>query len=63
MIIAIAFVPIPKIDEAFSALMDAFPDEFRDELQNIADWLEDYYLGRLQRSGHRRSPLFPPAIW
>lgn len=63
MIIAVAFVPIDEIDEAFSELVDAFPDEFQTELQSVADWLEDNYLGRLQRGGRRRVPLFKPEIW
>ena len=29
------------------------------ELQPVLDWLEDNYVGRLNRNGRRRTPIFP----
>lgn len=63
MIIALAFVPLSNLDSAFDLLVNAFPDDLQTELQVVADWLEDNYLGRLMRNNRRRRPLFPPEIW
>ena len=32
------------------------------ELQPVVDWLEDNYIGRLNRNGSRRRPIFPVAM-
>lgn len=62
MIVALAFVPIPDLNDAFVSLVGSFPEELETELLSVADWFEDNYLGR-ERKGHRRSPLFPSSIW
>jgi len=33
------------------------------ELQPVVDWLEDNYIGRLNRNGSRRRPIFPVVMW
>ena len=59
MLLAIAFVPIDRINEYFDLLLE----ELSDEHTILAEWF-DNYLGRLTRRGTtRQHPLFPPAIW
>ena len=60
MIIALAFVPPDHITAAIMELADDLPQE----LLELLDWLEDNYVGRMNRRGNgRRSPLFPLHIW
>lgn len=59
MVIAIAFVPIGEIDNALQELSQLLPVE----LIPILNWLEDNYVGRLNRNQTRRRPLFSPHIW
>jgi len=60
MIVALAFVPIDNLDDAF----DALSNQLANELTPILNWLEDNYIGRPGRNNRRRRPaLFPPEIW
>ena len=60
MIIAIAFVPLNKIDE----YLDAVATELPQELGDLLNWFEDTYVGRRNRRGNgRRTPLLLPEIW
>jgi hypothetical protein len=59
-IIALAFVPIPNLDEVLDALAEHLPDT----IIPLLDWFEDNYVGRPNRRRNgRRDPLFPPNIW
>lgn len=62
MIVALAFVPIPNLDDAFEALNSNLPGEYQEQLQFVMDWFEDFYLGRMGRRQRRRA-RFPPEIW
>lgn len=62
MIVAIAFVPVSAIDTALDALNDP-RNGLAPELQPIVDWLEDNYIGRANRHGTRRAPIFPIRMW
>ena len=33
------------------------------QLQPVVDWLEDNYIGRLNRNGTRRTAIFPVRMW
>ena len=55
MISAIAFVPPAGVVAAFETLSDELPDG----LNPILDYFEDNYIGRPDRRGVRREPLFP----
>ena len=60
LIIAIAFVPLNKIDE----YLDAVATELPQELGDLLNWFESTYVGRRNgRRNGRRTPLFLPEIW
>ncbi|XP_068204653.1 uncharacterized protein [Palaemon carinicauda] len=60
MILALAFVPVNHID----SYIDVLADELSPEHVPILNWLEDNYIGRLNRRGNsRRAPLFPLEMW
>jgi hypothetical protein len=62
MIVAVTFVPVGAIDRAIDTLND--PKNGLDaELQPVVDWLEDNYVGRLNKNGRRRTPVFPVRMW
>lgn len=63
MIIALAFVPISSLNDSFDSLVAEFPEELQDQLQDVTDWFEDYYLGRMQRNNRRRRAMFPANLW
>lgn len=61
---ALAFVPVDQLDEAFEQLVQNMPEETREQLESVLDSLEDNYIGRPLRHGRgRRTPKYPPAIW
>ena len=57
-IIAIAIVPLNKIDE----YLDAVATELPQELGDLLNWFKDAYVGRRNRRGNGRTPLFLPEI-
>jgi len=60
MIISLAFVKIEDLDFAVDLLAQN-PDE---ELNNLLEWFEDNYIGRINRNGRgKRNARFPPQIW
>ena len=60
MILALAFVPVEHID----SYIDVLSDELSPEHMPVLNWLEDNYIGRLNRGGNcRRAPLFPMEMW
>jgi len=63
MLISLAFVPTPQISAAFIELQENMPEQLREELTDVFDWFEDYYVGRLNGNGTRRPCLFNSAIW
>jgi hypothetical protein len=62
MVVAVAFVPVNSIDAALDALNDV-QTGLDPALQSVIDWLEDNYVGRLNRNGRRRNPIFPIQMW
>ncbi|BFZ03225.1 hypothetical protein BsWGS_06264 [Bradybaena similaris] len=58
MLIALSFVPLEDVGAAFDELNKSRPDN----LENVYNYWEDNYIGRLRRHC-RASPLFPIAMW
>ncbi|XP_052124774.1 uncharacterized protein LOC127749675 [Frankliniella occidentalis] len=65
-LIAIAFVPVDDVEDAFDALQEVSDPALRPVFQHV----EDHYVrGRLQarrrggRVRQRGRPMFPPALW
>ncbi|KAB0797083.1 hypothetical protein PPYR_08077 [Photinus pyralis] len=56
-IVALAFVPIDNLDDAFEELSESTPVE----LEPILHWFA--YIGRPNRRGNRRESTFPPELW
>lgn len=63
MIPAMAFLPPNRIEDALRDLRHELPDD----LQQILDWFEDHYMGRLQHRPDgtfaRRDATFPVTMW
>ena len=57
-ILALAFLPVDDVPDAF----DELTENFTDELQPICNYFEDVYIGRHARRS-RRQPCFPPSMW
>ena len=62
MVVALKFVPLHSLDAAFNVITDA-QTGLDPALQPVLDWLEDNYVGRLNRNGTRRNPIFPMRMW
>ena len=58
MLAALAFVPTNHVADTFEILQQQVPPE----LEPIADYVEDTYIGRPQRRG-QRPPRFPIDFW
>ena len=58
MIASLAFYPQDKVEEAFDTLAEFLPEEAND----IIDYFEDNYIGRITRR-FRRTPRFDVNIW
>lgn len=69
MILALAFVPIPDIEKAFTIVTscDIFVEneeyEHNAAIQTFLNYVETTYIGRFDRAGKRRSGLFPKELW
>lgn len=69
MLIALAFVPEESIVEAFDELVttDFYSEDssspHKDAIQLLLGYYQTTYVYRLDRTGNRKDPLFPPRIW
>ena len=59
MLAALAFVPLPDVIDAFKSVADESPHD----AQEVIDYFEDTYIGRLRPSGHSRALFFDLALW
>ncbi|KAE9534905.1 hypothetical protein AGLY_008197 [Aphis glycines] len=57
-IIALAFVPISDLDDALEILSESLPEELID----LLDWFEDFYIGRKNRSREDRTNNHAEAV-
>lgn len=63
-LMALAFVPIPDVEEKFDELMSqSFFVENEELLFPLTDYFEDTWIGRPNRRRTRRPPTFSLALW
>lgn len=63
-LVALAFTPEQDVEEAYKLLIkSSFYEENEAVLTPILNYFEDTWLGRLDRRGRRRAPLFRPDLW
>eukprot|EP00102_Acyrthosiphon_pisum_P017587 XP_008189050.1 PREDICTED: uncharacterized protein LOC103311248 [Acyrthosiphon pisum] len=63
-LMALAFVPIPDVEEKFDELMSQrFFVENEELLFPLTDYFEDTWIGRPNRRRTRRPPTFSLALW
>ena len=61
---ALAFIPPTDVVAAFEEIEDEIEGMDEEiELRQLLDYFEDTYIGRRDRRGRRRSPLFPLETW
>jgi len=59
-IIALAFILISDLDDVLDILSESLPEELID----LLDWFEDFYIGWKNRNREGRQPArFSPAMW
>ena len=63
MIMALAFIPLVDINRAFDDLSTEIRTNFNNNLDDLLDYFEDTYIGRLRRNGQRGDPTFAQVIW
>ena len=59
MLAALAFVPEHDVISAFEAVSEDFPLD----AQEVIDYFENTYIGRLRPGSHHRVPLFQLGLW
>jgi len=59
MISGLAFVPPADVAQGFEELSDYLPDR----LQPVLDYVEDNYIGRINRRGVCRTATFEIGLW
>ncbi|CAG9768205.1 unnamed protein product [Ceutorhynchus assimilis] len=61
---ALSFVPSDNVVAAFEELLvSAFYREHEEVLLPVFNYFEDTWIGRCDRKGHRRPPLFTISLW
>jgi hypothetical protein len=61
---ALAFVPIQNVQDYFNYLVESsFFEENEASLTLLVNYFEDTWIGRLDRRGRRRPPLFSIEMW
>ena len=59
MLLALAFLPVNEVSDAFDELVADYPPE----VLPLVNYFEENYVGRRDRRGDRRQPLFPVDMW
>ena len=64
MIPAVAFAPLLFVEECFETLREHLKNSpFNAHLEQISDYFEDTYIGRVRANGRRRNPRFAHNVW
>ena len=63
MIMALAFVPIADLENAYDALFLEIRNNFNNDMDDILNYFEDTYIGRPRRNGNRDNPMFSQEMW
>lgn len=59
MLMALAFLPVDHIADAFENIQDQAPDC----MMGLLEYFEDTWIGRIGRDRRRRNPLFSLSLW
>ena len=60
---ALAFVPLVDVETAFDDLSTEIRTNFNNDMDELLNYFEDTYIGRLRRNGHRGDPTFAHDVW
>ena len=63
MIAALAFVPPHDVTNYFEPLSGHIRNEYGDDCDEVLEYMEDNYIGRLRVNAPRRAPTFLNQIW
>lgn len=69
LMLALAFVPLESVAEAFDELMtmeffsEDSESEHCDAIQNLVQYFQSTYVYRIDRTGKKKNALFPPLVW
>lgn len=69
LLLALAFVPIESVSDAFDELMttEFYSEESEsvhsEAIQNLVQYFQITYVYRIDRTGKRKYALFPPHVW
>jgi len=60
MLAAVTLVSVTYAVDAYDTLVDA---GYPDRAEPVVNYFEDNFIGRLDRRGNRRNPVFPLSLW
>ena len=63
MLMSLAFVPVTEVENAFGDLSDKIQNQYNNDMDDLLNYFEDTYIGRLHRNGRRGAPIFAFEIW
>ena len=63
MIMALAFVPLVDLYMAFDDLLTEIQNNYNNDMDEVLNYFEDTYIGRLRRNGRRADPMFAREMW
>ena len=63
MIMSLAFVTVADVVNAFNDLTDEIEMQYNTDMDDLLNYFEDTYMGRLHRNGRQAAPSFTLEIW
>ena len=61
--ITLAFVSVVDVVNAFNDLSDEIENQHNNDMDDLLNYFEDTYIGRLYRDGRREAPIFAFKVW